>query len=411
MSYAIHTPFRGNVVRLSIERNDCRSFNLIDELLAKCDTSEGTIGGNGTAATGESAPAKSSSAFDSPPQLRNRVLNLSLANIELGEPLGTGTVGEVFRGRWIKTGEEVAVKLLQPGLSENQLVRARFRLEMSILQRLNHPHIIRYFGGGDVDGRLYYAMEVVEGGNIRDLLDRYGKLNWQEVASVGRQVCSALQYAHNQGIIHRDLKPSNLFLTKEGCVKLGDFGIARDTNAEDITDQGITVGTHAYMSPEQITGQATLTGKADLYSLGCVLFELLTGEKPFAAGNNFALLFEQHLHKPAPKVTEYISDCPSKLASIIDQLLEKDPDRRPFNARTVQAVMLRLLEKRPAASSAEAASQPPDVGAGTVTDPGLQSLARKLLPPPERHVSWQALVIVSLLTIVAVCAVVLATRS
>ena len=217
---------------------------------------------------------------------------LTFDAIELGRPLGVGTVGEVYAGKLKSGGQEVAVKILLHGVSQDALVRARFEREMLILEKLNHPNIIRYFGGGDHAGRLFYAMEMVSGGTVKDLLERFQRLSWREVASIARQVCSALQHAHNHGIIHRDLKPGNLFLDHEGHIKLGDFGIARDTHSADLTHQGLTVGTHAYMSPEQIVGAENISGKADLYSLGCVLFELLTGQKPFT-GTNFADNFDK----------------------------------------------------------------------------------------------------------------------
>lgn len=323
-------------------------------------------------------------------------------DLELGPLLGTGTVGSVYRARVKSTDDQVAVKILQDAISNDELVRKRFRREMEILERLHHPHIIHYFGGGEHDGRLYYAMEILDGGNVRDLLERYGHLSWQETASIGRQVCSALQAAHNNGIIHRDLKPSNLFLDSDANIKLGDFGIARDTRAADITSQGLTVGTHAYMPPEQIKGERIVDGKADLYSLGCLLFELLTGVKPFE-GTNFAVLFEQHLHKRPPRVTEYVPDCPASFADIIEKLLAKDPDDRPFNARAVQGVFNELLASHGISSKgkpADASSSKPDVGAATVvdvdlTDPGLSSLRRKLHPDARPELSWKVLVVIA----------------
>lgn len=327
---------------------------------------------------------------------------IAFEEIELGPLLGTGTVGSVYQGTLSSTGQEVAVKVLQDAISGDELVRKRFRREMQILGRLRHPHIIRYFGGGEHEGKLFYAMEMLDGGNVRDLLDRYGQFSWQETASIGRQVCSALQAAHNNGIIHRDLKPGNLFLDTSANVKLGDFGIARDTKAADITSQGLTVGTHAYMPPEQIKGEAITNGKADLYSLGCVLFELLTGRKVFE-GANFAALFEQHLHKPAPKVTEFVPDCPPNLANVVDELLSKDPDARPFNARAVQGVLNELLathganaKGRPIDVDGEDVSK--DVGAATVvdvsrSDPGKSSLKRKLQPEQRPELSWRVIAI------------------
>jgi serine/threonine protein kinase len=271
-------------------------------------------------------------------------MRLKLEEYELGITLGVGTVGTVYKAVEKATGRVVAIKVLQRSVSEDKLVRARFRREIAILQRVRHPHIIEFYGSGESDGLLFYVMELVEGGSIKDLLRQSDHLSWAEVASIAKQVCSALQHAHNNGIIHRDLKPGNLFLTNDGKVKLGDFGIARDTYDADLTLDGFTVGTHAYMAPEQIVGEEAITGKADLYSLGCVLFEMLTGHTPFE-GSNFSQLFEKHLRQPAPKVRDYMGDCPVELESVIAKLLEKRPEDRPFNARTVQGIMMKLLEE------------------------------------------------------------------
>lgn len=271
-------------------------------------------------------------------------MRLKLEEYELGITLGVGTVGTVYKAVEKATGRIVAIKVLQRSVSEDKLVRARFRREIAILQRVRHPHIIEFYGSGESDGLLFYVMELVEGGSIKDLLRQSDHLSWAEVASIAKQVCSALQHAHNNGIIHRDLKPGNLFLTNDGKVKLGDFGIARDTYDADLTLDGFTVGTHAYMAPEQIVGEEAITGKADLYSLGCVLFEMLTGHTPFE-GSNFSQLFEKHLRQPAPKVRDYTGDCPVELESVIAKLLEKRPEDRPFNARTVQGIMMKLLDE------------------------------------------------------------------
>lgn len=325
-------------------------------------------------------------------------MRLSIDDVELGEELGTGTVGQVFRGRLKQTDTPVAVKFLQRAISDDELVRARFQREMSILERLEHPHIIHYYGGGRHDNQLFYAMEILDGGNVQDLLDKYGSLGWSEVASIARQICSALQHAHNHGIIHRDLKPSNIFITSDAVAKLGDFGIARDTNAADLTSHGLTVGTHAYMSPEQIRGDASVTGGADLYSLGCVLFEMLAGQRAFP-GTNFANLFEQHLFKEPPRIREYCPALPTPMVEVVDSLLQKDPADRPFNARAVQAVMLRLIDEH---GDAAEASSGKDVAAGEVVDPGLETLKLKLQPPPMHQANWPVLAGVGVLAIIII---------
>ena len=263
---------------------------------------------------------------------------LNLDDYLIGETLGVGTVGKVMQATHKETGKQYALKWLHPSVSQQPLIVSRFEREMEVLEKLNHPHIIRYHGGGRRAEQLYFLMELVEGGTIRELVDAGGRFTWQETAECGRQIASALQHAHNHGIIHRDLKPSNVFLTSDGKCKLGDFGIARDLHAGNLTDAGLTVGTYAYMPPELVKGERAITGLVDLYSLGCMLFELLTGRTPYV-GDNFAQIFEQHLKSKPPSPSEFGAQCPRGMENLIDQLLAKDPEQRPFNARTVQGVL------------------------------------------------------------------------
>lgn len=249
-----------------------------------------------------------------------------------------GTVGTVFRATSPDIDAPVAIKLLHPTIAHDERIVNRFQREITIMERLNHPHIVRNFGGGLMDGQYFYAMQLLEHGSLKDRLQKSGPLSWSQTAAYSAQIASALQHAHNHGIIHRDLKTSNLFFDKKGSLLLGDFGIARDTHASDVTGDGITVGTYAYMSPEQICADKEISGKADLYSLGCVMVEMLTGKPPFT-GANFAQIWDQHLHKAPPQISELGIDCPKWLEDLISQLLEKDPEKRPFNARAVQGVI------------------------------------------------------------------------
>jgi serine/threonine-protein kinase len=171
----------------------------------------------------------------------------------------------------------------------------RFEREIDILKRLTHPNIVKYYGGGTHQGQRWYAMELVDGGSLQDILKKKKRLSWDQAVQVGRQLCAALEVAHNAGIIHRDLKPANLFVTKKGKIKLGDFGIARDTEATALTAAGKTVGTYAYMAPEQIQGNVPISRKTDLYATGCLLYEVLTGQTPFVADNPAEMLM-QHLN-------------------------------------------------------------------------------------------------------------------
>jgi serine/threonine protein kinase len=260
------------------------------------------------------------------------------ATFKLLESIGMGTVGEVYRAESPDIAEPVAVKLLHPNIADDEKVVGRFEREITIMERLNHPHIVRNYGGGILNGRYFYAMQLLDRGNLKERIKKDGPLAWPQAAAYSAQIASALQHAHNHGIIHRDLKTSNLFFDKDGKLLLGDFGIARDTHDADITDTGITMGTYAYMSPEQICGDAALTGQSDLYSLGCVMYEMLTGKPPFT-GANFAQVWHKHLHEQPKGLREQGLECPEWLEAIIMQLLEKDPAKRPFNARAVQGFL------------------------------------------------------------------------
>jgi serine/threonine protein kinase len=306
---------------------------------------------------------------------------LNLDDYQLGQVLGVGTVGTIYAAVDKASGGRVAIKRLHPSVSRDPLIGARFRREMMILQRLSHPNVIGYYGGGeDPDGNLFYIMELVEGGSLRELITASGGLPWQVVVSVASQICSALQCAHNHGIIHRDLKPGNLFLTRDGMIKLGDFGIARDVSASDLTAEGLTVGTHAYMAPEQITGDASISGKADLYALGCCLFEMLTGQKPYFA-ETFPQLFEQHLRAEPPKPSRFVPSCPPELDEVVVHLLAKRPEERPFNAREVQGKMFQIMEKyglRDDSPHLAGESTSKDVSAGQVSDLGRRMLRKHI---------------------------------
>jgi serine/threonine protein kinase len=267
-----------------------------------------------------------------------------IGDYRLGKAIGVGTVGTVYRARSRRSGTDVALKILLPQVSEDRNILRRFEREMSILEKLDHPNIVRYLGDGNDKGRLYYAMELVDCGTLKDELELRGRLPWRKVCRYGQQICSALQHAHNHGIIHRDLKPGNLFLSGNGQLKLGDFGIARDTGSVDLTDSGMTVGTYAFMAPEQIRGGSQVSDKTDLYSLGCLLYLMLTGQLPFQ-GENFAQIFDQHLQSPPPRPSQLTADCPEELDRLVEQLMAKHPDQRPFNARYVQGYLRSLLDK------------------------------------------------------------------
>jgi serine/threonine protein kinase len=268
------------------------------------------------------------------------------ATFKLGKPIGVGTVGTVYSAQSDELGGPVAVKILHPAIAHDPRIVDRFQREIVVMERLIHPNIVRHYGGGLLDDQFFYAMELLDGGSLKDRLKAEGPLPWRTAADYASQIASALQHAHNHGVIHRDLKPSNLFFGADGRIILGDFGVARDLHDADISDHGVTVGTYAYMSPEQIRADYQITGQSDLYALGCVLYEMLAGRPPYS-GANFAQLLDQHLNAKPKGLRAQGVDCPEWLEELVMQLLEKEPHRRPFNARSVQGRLREGLAGNP----------------------------------------------------------------
>ncbi len=262
----------------------------------------------------------------------------------LGKQIGAGGMGVVYKATYVENGKEVALKVLPPSLANDAKMLKRFEREIDILKRLVHPNIVKYYGGGTHQGQRWYAMELIDGGSLQDILKKKKRLSWDQAIQVGRQLCAALEVAHNAGIIHRDLKPANLFVTRKGKIKLGDFGIARDTEATALTAAGKTVGTYAYMAPEQIQGNVPISRKTDLYATGCLLYEVLTGQTPFL-GDNPAEMLMQHLNDDPYNVREKIPECPLALDGLIERLLAKNPDDRPYDALAVHTELTEILTK------------------------------------------------------------------
>jgi serine/threonine-protein kinase len=265
--------------------------------------------------------------------------------------LGSGAMGTVFRARYTKTGQRVAIKIMAPGLGTSATALARFEREGDILKQLKHPNIVRLYATGKYHNTPFYAMEYIQGESLDRVMARRGRISWEEVVELGKQLCSALQHAHGQGIIHRDLKPSNLMVVADGSVKLTDFGIAKDLDVTQLTSANCTVGTASYMSPEQCRGERDLTHKSDLYSMGVLFYELITGRKPFVAETPMDM-FVQHVQGTFERPSRLVLDLPIWLDTLICQLLEKKPEQRPYDAAAVAAALDRIQEKVEAQLSA-----------------------------------------------------------
>src|SRR5262249_11285005 len=204
-----------------------------------------------------------------------------LGSYRIESVLGSGAMGVVYRGTNEKTGRIAAVKVVNTEYAQGGKIRDRFDREAEILQQFRHPSIVRFLAVGRFRGTSYIAMEYVQGVTLETVIAERGNIPWLEVVDLGIQIWEALHYAHEFGVVHLDLKPSNLMVTTEGKIKLTDFGIAKDLDATAITATDRTLGTAAYMSPEQIKGRPPVSHKTDLYALGIVFYQMLTGKPPF----------------------------------------------------------------------------------------------------------------------------------
>jgi serine/threonine-protein kinase len=264
--------------------------------------------------------------------------------------LGRGGMGAVFRARH-QNGQVVALKVMSARLAMDESQLVRFEREAAILKQLRHPHIVRLLGTGRFREVPFIVMEYVNGESLDHLLHRRGKFGWEDVVNLGQQLCGALQHAHDQGIIHRDLKPANLLMLPDGGVKLTDFGIAKDMDQATLTAEGCAVGTAAYMSPEQCRGEKNISHKADLYALGVVFYELLTGKLPFEGGNTLEFLLK-HTEARFERPSRLSLETPVWLDTLVCHLLEKEPEKRPFDAAVVAQALADVAEKVTAQRSA-----------------------------------------------------------
>jgi len=292
-------------------------------------------------------------------------------------PLGRGGMGVVYEGVHLETDEPAAVKLLSASLARVEDFRDRFAAEIETLRKLNHPNIVRLFGFGEQDERLFYAMELVDGASLEKLLVQRRPFAWREVAEIGVQVCAALRHAHDRGVIHRDIKPGNLLLDRQGQVKLSDFGIARLFGNAQITNPGSVMGTAEYMAPEQAEG-APAGPRSDLYSLGAVMYALLAGRPVFQGRSLVEILQKQRYKTPEP-IRQLAPDVPVAFEQIIAQLLEKSPEKRIRTPTVLSKQLGAMLQAlAPDGESATVAGETPQVA-----QPGPREQQSAAAPPGE----------------------------
>src|SRR5499427_1449410 len=258
----------------------------------------------------------------------------------LGEVLGTGGMATVWRARDEVLGREVAVKVLSPQHAADAGFVARFEREARHAARLSHPRLVTVFDCGIDDGTAFIVMELVAGRTLRQVLDEAGVLPPAQAAGIAAAVCEGLEVAHGAGLVHRDIKPANIVVSG-GEVKVLDFGIARAEGTAGLTRTQAVLGTAAYLSPEQASGRPA-GPQSDLYSLGCVLFEMLTGEPPFTADSAVGLAYRQAHDDPGPPSAQR-PGVPAHLDGMTARLLAKDPAARPPGAAAARAGLLAAL--------------------------------------------------------------------
>src|ERR1022692_1229399 len=266
-----------------------------------------------------------------------------LGPYEIVGPLGAGGMGEVYRARDARLNREVAIKVLPGAFACDPEQLRRFQQEAQAVAALNHPNILAIHDFGEHEGSPYIVSEFLEGDTLRERM-RPGRLPMRKATEYGEQVARGLAAAHEKGIVHRDLKPENIFITRDGRVKILDFGLAKlalpegvpATDAETLvsqTEPGVVMGTVGYMSPEQVRGQAA-DHRSDLFSFGAILYEMLSGRRAFR-GETSVETMSAILKEEPPEFTETNRTVPPALERIVRHCLEKNPEERFQSARDV----------------------------------------------------------------------------
>ena len=261
---------------------------------------------------------------------------------EVQETVGAGAMGMVYRTKDLELDEEVAIKTVKPELVVDETAVERFKDEIRLARKISHRNVVRTHDFGEWQGVYYLTMEYVEGVTVRDLLDTRGQLGVSPTMAIATQLAAALAVAHEQGVIHRDIKPQNLLLDSGGVLKVMDFGVARlAERTSGITETGLVVGTPAYMSPEQLLTDADLDPRSDLWAVGVVLYECLTGKLPFTASTPVALIAKV-LNEVPPTPAELNPEVPETLSALVLELLAKRREDRPSSAQELEQRLGRL---------------------------------------------------------------------
>ncbi|MEK7487178.1 MAG: protein kinase, partial [Planctomycetota bacterium] len=301
-------------------------------------------------------PTQPSFLSETPVFAQINQLPKTLGSYQILEKIGEGGMGKVFKAKHLFLDKWVAFKVLNERLLQNQKFITRFFREAKSAGTLNHPNIVRCLDAGLIEGVHYLAMEFVEGETISSIL-RQRKLEIEESLHIILKILEALEHAQNHAMIHRDLKPDNIMISRDGEIKLLDFGLAKTVGDSSLTLDGSILGTPYYMSPEQARGESEVTIAADLYALGATLFHMLTGEVPYS-GDSPLRIIRQHLEDPVPSLRAKLPTIDPRLEALIEKLMAKNPKNRYQNPAEVRLTILQILSTPPPSSIISAKESP-----------------------------------------------------
>jgi eukaryotic-like serine/threonine-protein kinase len=299
--------------------------------------------------------------------------------------LGTGGMGSVYRVRDVELDEVVALKMLRRDLADSPGMLDRFRQEVKLARRVTHRNVARTFDFGDHEGEKFLTMECVDGESLHNMLARIGPMPAQQVVGIGCALCDGLAAAHAAGVVHRDLKPENVMLDKGGRVVITDFGIARASSTSAVQTSGFILGSPAYMSPEQLTGESEIDARADIYALGMILFEILTQRRAWPGSAAIAAAMAR-LRSPPPDPRSVRTDVPAPVAEVVVRCMQIRREDRYASAAEVHRA---LLLARSRVSMCPQAPMPTPVATATNSQQSTadQSVTQVTLPPPEATVA------------------------
>jgi serine/threonine protein kinase len=329
----------------------------------KCLLQAGLESASQTGSGGELNPTMPTAAF-TPPNFAD--VQKQFPQLEILELLGRGGMGAVFKARQVRLDRLVAVKILPLEIGADPAFAERFTREARVLARLHHQNIVSVFDFGQADGQYYFLMEYVDGPNLRQLIQA-GRLTPEEGLAIVPQICEALQFAHNEGVVHRDIKPENILIDKQGRVKIADFGLAKllGKAPADVTLTSVhqVMGTPHYMAPEQLRGSHAVDHRADIYSLGVVFYEMLTGQLPIG-----------QFEPPSKKVHVDV-----RLDEVVLRSLENEPARRYQHASDVKTDVESISSDRSTALASSADRSEAKTWKtrwlGTMSRPGVRRMA------------------------------------